>query len=65
MLDSNTGRYCRLIMNMGNYLGQCDQLSSVMATKQPAGIDHLTVVPTNFDPDEDSQLDDERTAPAN
>jgi hypothetical protein len=23
-----------------------------MATKQPAGIDHLTVVPTNFDPDE-------------
>jgi len=39
-------------MIMGNYIRPARQLVAVMATEQPAGIDHLTVVPTNFDPDE-------------
>jgi len=50
-------------MSMGNYLGGASERHRVMATKQPTGMDHLTVVPTNFDPDIDEPVDGDTTAP--
>ena len=42
-------------MNMGNYLYCGDLLGDEMATREkaPTGVDHLTVVPANFDPDDE------------
>jgi len=45
-------------MSMGNYLRCEHERPYVMATKQPAGMDHLTVVPTNFEPDAEHRSDD-------
>ena len=45
-------------MSMGNYLGR-QRVSGRMATNQRrTGIDHLTVVPENFEPPEDEDEDD-------
>jgi hypothetical protein len=46
-------------MSMGNYLRGEDEQSTVMATKQTVGLDHLTVVPVNFDPDDHSTREDD------
>ena len=40
-------------MSMGNYLRVRDLPIYVMATKETVGLDHLTVVPANFTPDEE------------
>lgn len=50
-------------MHMGNYLGVWTIHSSVMAatTRDTFGIHHPTVVPTNYEPDDD-RADDERDA---
>ena len=50
-------------MIMGNYLAFGDERSPVMATKQTVGMNHLTVVPANFDRDESSSADDDRAEP--
>jgi len=49
-------------MSMGNYLGGASERHRVMATKQPTGMDHLTVVPTNFEPDIDDSAEEDGTA---
>lgn len=38
---------------MGRFLGVGDDRSAVMAatSRTPVGMDHVTVVPTNYDPD--------------
>jgi hypothetical protein len=39
---------------MGNFLSRQPETESVMAASQSSfGIQHLTVVPTNFDPEDD------------
>lgn len=63
MFRSNGGPYCRLIMIMGNYLTFEGELSPVMATKQTVGMNHLTVVPANFDRDDSSSADDDPAEP--
>lgn len=41
-------------MSMGNYMRVGAEETGTMAvTDHPVGIDHLTVRPTNFDPEED------------
>ncbi|QGA83383.1 hypothetical protein LC1Hm_2349 [Halomicrobium sp. LC1Hm] len=50
-------------MIMGNYLAFGGELSPVMATKQTVGMNHLTVVPANFDRDDSSSADDDRAEP--
>jgi len=49
-------------MSMGNYFRGAHELQTVMATRQPTGIDHLTVVPTNFEPDTEDPADEDETA---
>jgi len=47
-------------MSMGNYMGVPTQRLDTMAAKTPTvGIDHTTVTPTNFDPEADSEPEDE------
>jgi hypothetical protein len=42
-------------MRMGNYLCAGSVLSNVMSAKRPRlGVNHPTVVPTNFEPNEES-----------
>lgn len=47
-------------MHMGNYLGVPALVSHVMAasTRETFGIRHKTVVPTNYSPDEDGEMDE-------
>jgi hypothetical protein len=47
---------------MGNCLREEHELIAVMATRRPVGIDHLTVVPTNFERDAEHRPDDGETA---
>lgn len=52
---------CRLAMSMGNYLrGKTVGLGVMAASNQSVGVDHPTIVPTNFEPelDADSGADD-------
>jgi len=49
-------------MSMSNYLSGEAEHQRVMATKQPTGMDHLTVVPTNFEPDIDDSAEEGGTA---
>jgi hypothetical protein len=45
-------------MSMGNYFrGRC-VLGSMATNQRRTGIDHLTVVPENFEPPEDEDEDD-------
>ena len=45
-------------MRMGNFLSETALCTVVMAARsQPIGMNHLTVVPTNFDPDADEDTD--------
>lgn len=48
-------------MHMGNYLGCPCLASGVMAasTRDTFGIQHTTVVPTNYTPDEDGETMDD------
>jgi len=50
-------------MHMGNYLGCPAVVSLVMAasSRNTFGIRHTTVVPTNYDPDEDGTNEDDTT----
>lgn len=44
-------------MRMGNYLGVHALPSTVATQPRRFGIAHVTVVPTNYDPDEDHSED--------
>ena len=44
------GNRCRLVMSMGNFLrGTPLRLGVMAASNQPVGVDHLTIVPENFE----------------
>lgn len=46
-------------MSMGNYLSGGDVPQAVMAARnEPLGCDHPTVVPANFEPDDQQSTDD-------
>lgn len=45
-------------MSMGNYLGVAARQHSVVKTPRRIGIAHVTVVPTNYDPDEDRSTEE-------
>ncbi|MXR50844.1 hypothetical protein GRX03_04385 [Halovenus sp. WSH3] len=48
---------------MGNYLGERDHVRIVMAaSNQTVGVDHVTVVPENFDPEGSSGEGDDQSA---
>jgi len=50
-------------MSMGNYLREEDVSSDVMAARtQPVGIAHLTVVPSNFEPETDASHEGEENS---
>ena len=52
-------------MRMGNFLSETALCTVVMAARsQPIGMNHLTVVPTNFDPDADEEIDRSDSASA-
>lgn len=52
-----------LVMSMGNYLRGKPVLLIVMAASdQSLGVDHPTIVPTNFEPDVDSASRNDETA---
>ena len=62
---AHDGNSCRLVMSMGNYLGIQDLPPSVMAARnQPLGFDHPTVVPANFEPDDQQELGEEESESA-
>ncbi len=45
-------------MRMGNFLSETALRIVTMAVRrQPIGMNHLTVVPTNFDPDAETDVD--------
>ncbi len=49
-------------MSMGNYLSIQDLPESVMAARnQPLGFDHPTVVPANFESDDQQSTNEERS----
>lgn len=59
---AHDGNSCRLVMSMGNYLRIQELPVSVMAARnQPLGFDHPTVVPANFEPDDQQELDEEKS----
>ena len=50
-------------MRMSNYLSRGPEARAVMAVTQSSfGMGHLTVVPTNFEPEEDETDDQTATA---
>lgn len=56
----NVRNCCRLIMSMGNYMRLGTVQSGTMAASEhTVGIDHPTVRPTNFDPEEDRPVESE------
>jgi hypothetical protein len=62
MSDGNNGNSCRLVMSMGNYLyARRVRMDVMSASTHPVGLDHLTVVPENFDPDADDNETDEES----
>jgi hypothetical protein len=49
---------------MGNYMGvRTGEVDTMAVTDHPVGIDHPTVRPTNFDPEEDRTDEDEDDNP--
>ncbi len=49
-------------MSMGNYLSAQDLPLSVMAARnEPLGFDHPTVVPANFESDDQQSVDEEES----
>lgn len=44
-------------MSMGNYLGAGPHSTRVATTPRRFGIAHVTVVPTNYDPDDEPDDD--------
>ena len=56
---THNGNSCRLVMSMGNYLSLHVLLVAVMAaSNQTVGVDHVTVVPENFEPEGESRRED-------